>query len=67
MTHEQINKKIAKIRKTEEKARKIAEKLAAIRRDWEREYNQIKNTEEWENSCGNHGIISNYNFYDLIS
>jgi hypothetical protein len=74
MTNEQLEKQTERNRKRvmrlvaiERKASALSERLAAAKREWNDLHAQVRDTDEFEEYCTNHGIALDYHFGDVLA
>lgn len=67
MNHEKTNQTILQIKKLEKRAKVLQYQLDQIRNRWEKKFEQVKDSDEWKNSCNEFNTCIDYNFADVLS
>ncbi len=62
-----VKQNIRKINDIELRAKKLQQKLDALRNQWDDSYDIVQNTDEWKQRCNHYGVSHRYNFYDILA
>lgn len=62
-----VKQNIRKINDIELRAKKLQQKLDALRNQWDDSYDIVHNTDEWKERCNHFGVVHNYYFEDMLA
>lgn len=64
---EVVERNIIKINDIERRAVKLQQKMDSLRRQWDKAYNIVRNTDEWKERCNHFEVVHNYYFEDVLA
>jgi len=64
---EVVERNITKINDIERRAVKLQQKMDSLRRQWDKAYNIVRNTDEWKERCNHFEVVHNYYFEDVLA